>query len=321
MEGSLMDGTISGLDLSQIHSNLKLLSHSSVLLLHKCPRKYELYKLLGGKQEADNHLDFGDVVGRGIQEYLISGSLNKAYMVMFLAWPKALDDEDGQRDKKTFWFALNAIDKFAGYRNSILGRYQLAYFDGKPAAELGFSIDLGDGFYYRGFLDALLVDKMRNELLVLECKTTKNREVHPAMYENSSQGLGYSLISDAISKALGTRMEGQFKVHYCVFKTGEMEWQPMPFTKSHTDRALWIQDMLNDKNRVVEYHKNGYFPMHGETCYDFFRPCPHFGTCKSKYLVDMDEVVEKKDEPSKYAFSYSIEQIIEAQLAKHEANS
>jgi hypothetical protein len=307
-----------GSTLPIIHPNLKLLSHSSVVLLHKCPRKYELYKLLPSAADDDDvHTAWGDIVGQGVQEYLIGRDFDKAAFKMFCAWKKGIDDEDGARDKKTFWFALEAVSRFVGYRNSLLGRYELAYFDGKPAVELGFSIDLGDGFYYRGFLDALLIDKMRKELLVYEGKTTKFQKVHEATYKHSSQSLGYSLVVDAIAEALGANMDSSFKVHYAIYKSGDMEWLPMPFVKSHTDRALWIRNLVNDKARVIEYARNGFFPMHGESCFDFFRPCPHFGTCESKYLVDMDEVKTKVERPEKYTFNYTIEELIEVQLKKH----
>lgn len=300
-----------------IHPNLKLLSHSSDTLLHKCPKKYELYKL-GGKldgEDNDQHLTFGDVVGVGVQDYLLHSSVNSAALTMFMRWHKMLDDEDGVRDKKTFWHCLYALDKFEGLRNSQLSHYELAAFNGKPALELGFSIDLGDGFFYRGFLDALFIDKIRNSLKVYEGKTTKFRNIHAAMFQNSGQGLGYSLVVDAISKQLGMELGSSYDVLYAVYKTGAYEWETFNFSKSHTQRAMWLKNLLRDKQHIAEYAWDDYFPMHGENCFDFFRPCPHFGSCEISSWLQYPKPVLTVDDQSKYQFHFTLEELIDAQLA------
>lgn len=302
-----------------IHPNLKLLSHSSDVLLHKCPRKYELYKLLGrqdGEDENDEHLNFGSVLGSTVQDYLVHGDLQHAIFSAYMAWPKTIDDEAGERNKKTFWHVLFALDKFVDFRRSVLGGYELASFNGRPAVELGFTIDLGDGFFYRGFLDALLIDVARKKLKVFECKSTKFRNIHPAMFGNSGQGLGYSLVVDAITAATGYTVEAAYDVMYPVYKTTALEWEKFEFRKSHTQRATWLMDLLRDKQHVSEYAQGEYFPMHGENCYDFFRPCSHFGVCEmsNKFLIPAGKVKLNVDKPELYTFHFTLEQLIEAQL-------
>lgn len=307
-----------------MHPNLQQLSHSSDVLLHKCPRKYELSKLSprdfqNGNSTGDSHLDFGSVVGIGTQELLVTSSINNAAFAVFKNWNKSLDDEEGIRDRKTFWFALYALDKFQGLQKTALSRYKLLYIDENPAIELGFSIDIGNGFYYRGFLDALLVDTIRNELVVYEGKTTKFRNVHEAIFKHSGQSLGYSLIVDRIARLLEREIGSSYKVIYAVYKSTAMEWELFHFMKNHTERALWIKNILIDKRHVQEYADDDYFPMQGENCFDFFRPCEFFGTCtlSNKYIVgDAEKVEVRVDDPSKYTYNFTLEDIIQTQLEK-----
>lgn len=311
--------------MSPIHPNLKLLSNNSSVLSHKCPRKYELYKLWPPEQstedEDDEHLNFGTVVGLGVQEYLRSSDERASKFYLFMAWNKFLDDAGGERSKKTFWHALHALERFIGFRKTALSKFKLAYFNGQPATELGFSIDCGDGWFYRGFLDALLIDETNNELCVYEGKTTKNKDIHEAVYKHSGQGLGYSLLIDALAKLLGFGSSGSsFKVRYAIYKSFAYDWELLVFNKTFTQRALWIKNIMLDKERITKYAEDGYFPMYGENCYDFFRPCKYFGICEmsNKYLVGENPVV-KVDDESKYPFKFNLMELIEAQLEKQEA--
>lgn len=304
------------------HPNLKQLSNSSKILLHKCPRKYELYKLtnpLPADEIDDRHTKFGSAVGLGTQELMVSGDINAAYLTVFRNWRGYIDDDEGESDKKTFWFALGAIDRFQTFQRSVLSNYRLAILDGKPAIEVGFSIDCGDGFYDRGFIDAVFIDTLRNELIVYEGKTTKFRKVDEASYKNSGQGLGYSIILDIISQQNGIPQGSSYRVIYCVYKTLALEWEPFYFTKSYTSRAMWIKNLLLDKQRVIDYGEDSYFPMYGENCFDFFRQCRWFGTCElsNKSLVGatIPDKIESKD---KYQYHFSLDALIESQLLRHE---
>lgn len=304
-----------------IHPNLKQLSHSSDVTLHRCPRKYELYKLTPSVRsadgEGDEHLDFGSIVGIGVQDILINNSLNQAYMTMFKNWKNVLDSEDGAKSRKTFWHALFAIDKFYLAKKTFLSQYELAYIEGKPTVELGFSIDLGDGFFYRGFIDGVLVNHMRQEIVVLENKTTKSSVVNEAVYKHSGQGLGYSIVLDVIADLLMIALKSSYKVIYLVYKTFACEWEQINFIKNHTERALWMKNILIDKKHIIQYATDGHFPMHGESCYDFFRQCPFFDTCtlNNRFIVgEYEKIEERKEPPEKYQFHFKLEELIESQL-------
>jgi hypothetical protein len=321
-------------DAEDIHPNLKLLSHSSNKELHGCGRKYELYKLLPSSNwlydlhpvadgeelsnlfEQEVHLDFGSLVGIGTQKYLEAGNLNHAKYEAFRHCHVDIEDTDGEKDKKTFWHVLYAIEKFSTFKQMALNQYELVYIDGKPATELGFVIDCGDGFSYRGFLDALLFDRRNQVILPYEGKTTKYRNIHESVYKHSSQALGYSLVLDTVVRLLGLSVQSSFEVLYSIYKSASFEWELMRFEKNFTQRAMWIKNLLMDKALIQFYAQQNYFPMHGEHCYSFFKPCEYFGTCEmsNSTLLGGKDAMIRKDDMSRYQFHFKLEDIIAAQL-------
>ena len=304
-----------------IHPNLKLLSNSSEAILNACPRLFELDRLTPrGPEEADVHTDFGKVVGVGVQDYLVRGDKDQAIIKMFSYWKGELDedaDSDAPAAKKTFWHALYALDKFISFRETALGQYKVVEFNHEPAIELGFIIDCGEGFKYRGKLDALLWSTSASRYSVFDCKTTGSKRTHDAMFKHSGQGLGYSLVVDAIAHAGGFVNDSGYEVIYGLYKTPAYEWEQFRFLKSHTQRALWIKQLLISMKHIAEYAEEGFFPMHGESCYRFYKPCKFFDLCEmsnTNLVGDSPEV--KVDKEEDYPFKFSLDEIIEAQLAK-----
>lgn len=302
------------------HLNLKRLSHSSRELLHSCPRKYFLYKMMTNRivrgvleQEDNEHLRFGSVVGLGVQEYFKTKDLDKCYWAMFNAWDGGLDDESDKR--KTFWHSIYSIDRFTTFYMDNYQHTELLYFDGIPAVELGFSIDCGDGFVYRGFLDALLIDKMAMKLIVYEGKTTGSYQLHSAMYQNSGQALGYKLVIDALMKKLGWEFQSGFTVDYCVYQTKKYEWSILPFPKSHVELALWVKNILMDAQLIEFYSDQEYWPQHGESCYNFSSVCQYFDVCQmsDKFLLGapIEEIAPAPEKEDKYQFKFRLEDLLE----------
>src|SRR6266850_5978282 len=206
---------------------LKLLSHSSNETVERCPRKYELYRLSskGTEKEDNEDLSFGKIVGIGIQSMFMGEHRDKAIWKMFMAWKRDLMDEEGEQKKKTFWWAMYAFEKFLPHYAQLNVHYELVWIQDKPAVELGFRVFCLNDFKVRGFIDLVLRDKRNGKLLVFELKTTRYKDVHPAMYKNSGQALGYSLILDYVSQKLGIALESEFKVLYYVYKTTVCEYE------------------------------------------------------------------------------------------------
>lgn len=304
-----------------IDLRIKQLSYSSLLSLHRCPRKFQLYKLNGkdeGEEDGDSSVTFayGHVVGAGIQDVLEEKSEQEILFNAFKGWHAELFDFI-QKNNKSFWTAVGAIKNFIAMRKAgYLKDYELVYYQGKPAVELSFLIKLPNGFVCRGFVDAVLRHKITGEILVLECKTTGSTRLHPAMYKNSAQAIGYSIVLDALFKELSS-----YKVLYLVYKSTEMEFEQMEFAKSYLQRALWIQELLLDVQTIEMYEACGVYPMHGESCYDYFRQCERFDTCtlSTQYLTSpiTDEQITKiAEENAKYQIQVDVLDLIQAQLEK-----
>lgn len=309
----------------EIDPRLKLLSHSSRTTLHKCPRKYQLYRLASQEvslqeekgREQGVTFAYGTAVGIGVQSVLESKTEDQVYLDTFLSWDVDLLDET-PRQKKSFWSAMFAVQKFLALRaNGFLDAYELVYYKGKPAVELAFQIVLPNGFRYRGFLDAALRHKETGEAMVLECKTSSGT-ANSAMYKNSGQALGYSVVLDVLFPRLSS-----YSVLYLVYETKSMEYKELPFEKSLLQRALWLQELLIDTQQIELYESYKTYPMHGEACFDFFRECEYLSLCTlttanlTKPLTQkvLDKIAKEEE---KYEFTVDFYELVEAQVAKGE---
>jgi len=312
---------------SEIDPRLQLLSHSSRTLLHTCPRKYQLYRLsatetaLADEKEAEQEVTFayGHAVGTGVASTLEGKTEEQVIIDTFLAWNTELLDTN-PRQNKSYWLAQFAVQKFLDMRTQgFLVDYELVWYEGKPATELGFQILLPDGFRYRGFVDAVLQHKINKDIMVLECKTT-SMTAQPALYKNSGQAVGYSVVLDIMFPELSS-----YTVLYLVYESKSYSYKQLPFQKSLLQRALWLQELLIDTQIVSLYESYETYPLHGESCYDFFRDCEYLSLCTlaTKNLTKplTDKLVEKiAVEQEGYEFTVSFEELIAAQIAKATSN-
>lgn len=297
------------------------LSYSSLLQLHACPRKFQLQKLnaevdLDEDMSSSVTFSFGHTVGVGVATLLETNSLDTAIFKAFLEWKPELF-ADNPRQAKSFWLAVLALQKFHDLRETgFLEEWELMYFEGKPAIELSFIILLPNGFKYRGFVDAVLRNKETGEIMVLECKTTSASTVYSAQYKNSAQAVGYSVVLDHLCPDLSS-----YQVLYLPYKTKAREFEPMLFNKSYLSRALWLRELLLDCDTIMMYEEAGIYPMHGESCLDFFRECEYFNLCtlpteRLTSPLNAEEEAALLKEHTTFQFQVPISALIEAQLAK-----
>jgi hypothetical protein len=329
--GDPLDGDLDSSELIEVihleegvtDPRLQLLSHSSRTTLHKCPRKYQLYRLssntvsLADDKETEQGVTFAYGSAVGVASTLENKTSDQIFLDTFLEWDVDLLDEN-PRQKKSFWLALFAVQKFIALReDGFLEEYELVYYNGKPATELSFQVILPNGFAYRGFVDAVLKHKVTGEIMVLECKTSSGT-ANSANFKNSGQALGYSVVLDILFPELSS-----YIVLYLVYETKSMEYKELPFEKSLLQRALWLQELLIDSQVIELYESYKTYPMHGENCFDFFRECEYLSLCTlttenlTKPLTQaiLDKI--EKDADS-YDFSVDFYQLVEAQVAKGE---
>ncbi len=280
--------TPDGVSYRQQVSAINVLSYSTRMTAHGCPRRFLLEKATAANSsdETDN-VDFlyGHAVGGGVQNFAVSHDIRSAVWESFLAWKGDLLLEL-PKSKKSFFHATMAVLQFAGHIGDLLEDWEIATTaDGKPAIELAFRLDLGNGYYYMGHIDAVLWHPERRQFMVLELKTTKFNSVDDAQFKNSDQALGYSLVVDILAGLLNADA-GNYEVLYLVYKTSMLEWERLPFVKSRQQRANWLFQLRMDCSILDMYRENKHFPTHGENCYNFFRQCEFFGICDMKSHVE-----------------------------------
>lgn len=283
------------------------LSYSSLNLLHDCPRKFQLYRLIPrASRESSIHLTYGSVVGIGMQMLFAGASMEEVILEMFMKWDLDLDFSDNKA-RKSFWFAIDAVQRFQIARECTdLVNWEPVVLDGKPAAELGFRIVVGE-YYYRGFIDLVIRNKHTGEIAVLECKTTGANYLNPASYGNSSQGLSYSLPLDQLFPDLSS-----YTVYYLVYMTATNSWEILPFEKHLHQRSKFIRDLICDV-RTIEMYKEVGFPERGSACVSFNRTCTFYGSCGMETSELVPYMEAYADDADKYQFTFNLEDIIERQ--------
>lgn len=308
---------------------IKLLSHSSIETLHSCPRKFEIYRMnYAPKEKGTIDTAFGHAVGVGVQELLMLASpkldevdykedalttygltdYQIAIWKMFLSWEVAID-ETKPKSKKSFHSACLAVEKYQQQLLPLLtDEWELAYFEGKPAVELGFIIKLPNDYYYRGYVDAVLVNKKEKRFRVLELKTTGLNVVDVAQYKNSFQGVGYGVILDKLAASMDYAAD--YYVDYLVYKTVSQEFLTFPFLKTNYQRAKWLSQLLVETETIDLYLQKELFPTHGESCYNFYRQCQYFGICERENSELQIKKVSNLPTDEEFANSWSIDYLL-----------
>ncbi len=297
------------------------LSYSSLLKLHECPRRYQLYKLnTTPDSESDPETKvtfaFGHVVGLGIQLHFCGATEDEIIFTLYQFWSPALF-ESNERQNKSFFLAIAAIQNFITLRKcGFLKEWEVVEYNGNYATELAFVVILPNGYRYRGSVDAVLQNKNDGTVMVLEVKTSSSTNLNPASYKNSSQAIGYSVVLDNLFPGISS-----YQVLYLVYLTRSLKFETLVFNKSYLQRALWIQELLLDCEMISLYDSTGVYPMHGESCVSFFRDCEYLNTCTltTKYLTkeltdeDRDRIAE---EESRYTIEVSILDLIQTQVTR-----
>jgi len=299
-----------------IDYRIRQLSYSSLSTLHSCPRKFQLYRLRTTHRSEESERSnitfaFGHVVGEAIQFALEGKSEQEIILRMFAGWHADLFAHD-PKGKKSFWLAVMALQKFLSLREQgFLNEYDLVYYNGKPACELSFAISFPEGFRMRGFVDAVLRHRESGEILVLECKTTGLTTLNPATYQNSSQAIGYSVVLDNIFPELSS-----YKVLYLVYQTGNQEFTPIPFLKTYLQRAIWIRELLLDIESIKMYEAAELYPMRGESCFSFFRPCEYLQSCTLSTGFLTKPCTPEEEDKTEYQIQLTLSDLLESQLNK-----
>lgn len=306
----------------EIDPRLLRTSYSSDLGLHGCPRKAQL-KALGVQAaiDLDSNLTFafGHVVGDGIQQILLGTPWDQVVLNTLKGWHVEFFAEN-EKQCKSLPEALYCLMQFRSMvADGFLSEYEVAFFNGKPAAELSFRLHLPKT-KFRGYVDLVLKHKITGELVVLELKTTSAKYVRPSSYKNSAQAIGYSVVLDKIEPG-----NTSYGVIYLCYLTTRRIFETFEFPKTYHQRALWLRDRLWDEgirtNLIASEGNYGIWPMHGEHCNSFGRDCEFMDSCQLQTERLMEPLKEKhfKDLSRdtglevEYQFEITLGELIEAQ--------
>jgi PD-(D/E)XK nuclease superfamily len=263
-------------DYHQLKRYQNVTSYSLLLELHSCPRKLQLARHNAGKQENPlENIDFafGHAVGAGVQSLFQTGNLQTALFNSFMAWNIPFDARIA-KSKKSIWEAAIAVEKFLPVIVESLEEWELVYVGDKPGIELSFSVDCNNGYKHYGHIDVVLKNKVTGEVAVIELKTTGLKYAEEAVYANSSQAIGYSIILDTLFPGISS-----YEVFHFIYSSTDREWTAMPFTKTTSHKSEWIKDLLLDHAMLDKYEELQFYPKRGESCYNYFRRCEFFGSC------------------------------------------
>jgi len=125
-----------------------------------------------------------------VQSIFLGKGVRETFFDMFLAWDMPLDAAHPKGNPKSFVDAVIAIDKFRIIKDTIFLGWEVAFFNNKPAIELGMLIDLETGHYYVGHADIILWHPRENRTEFLKIKLPGFNNLHEAMYKNSDQATG-----------------------------------------------------------------------------------------------------------------------------------
>lgn len=304
-------------------ARLKHLSYSGIETFRRCPRKFELQKLLQEELVNEKNPDFafGHSLGAALQKYLVTRSRDAAILEAFKFWDIALD-EDKPSAYKSFPHVILGLNNFINEMAHEYDDWEVASFpylnketriiEERKATELSFVIELPLGYLYRGYLDAVLVNKNTGTYRVLELKTTGARYVNEAMYKNSFQGVGYAVVLDKIAE-FGY---SDYAVNYLVYATGLQKYESLPFIKLRKDRISWLQDLLLTIEQLELYKRSKRYPLYGSACYAFGKVCPFFETCTyatDSILKGATIINEETTNLDSFDFKFKFEDLVSMQ--------
>lgn len=287
------------------------LSHSSLETLHTCERKWQQEKLLvnDNDREETEHTVFGRAFGTGVASYLVTQDADQALWNAWMAYYPELES-----DKKSMTRCMLALIKSFGELDSILMEYEVAEFEGKPAVELSFRLDISPKYYFVGHIDVVLRHRITGINYVMDAKHTGLQLFDLApMYQNSGQCLGYSI---ALDRIVGEKLSS-YGVLYFVAQLGKtfdsIKVQTLPFDKTLLDRLKWFLTLGLDVKKLEMMEELNVYPMRGHSCLRFNKPCKFFGTCGLHAL----DIPKKREEDNKvYDFHYDLQELITDHLQR-----
>ena len=89
----------------------------------------------------------------------------------------------------------------------------------------------------------------------------------------------------------------------------------------NSKRARWIQELVLDAELIGKYDEMDMYPMHGESCYSYFRECAYMNLCQMETSRLTQEITPEErqsieDKNSTYQINITLADLIQSQLRK-----
>lgn len=292
------------------------LSHSTMQLLRSCERKFQKTKLLRttAPREESPALSFGKAYGAGVQHYLVlrsagyaqRESLDAALYVAWLSYFPSLEDDRRFQER-----VVELLLKSMPFLEARLEEYEVAIFNGKPASELSFKLEINDRYYYVGYVDLVMRHRTNGRYIVVDIKSTSlNAQDLRPYYRNSDQGIGYSIVLDAI---VGSNLSS-FDVGYWVTQLSNAKsglWDAtmhdLTFPYTLKDRFDWFLKLYLDVNYMQGLESLTAYPKRGNACMNFNRVCNFYSECNE---VALDQPQVYHPDTIDYDFNFNLPDLL-----------
>ena len=262
-------------------------------LYEGCKRKYEFTKLFQHPTARDENVpgETGKALHAGYQNYLINKDREKAIEAMMFEYPIHMCSDMGDfRSLEACYATMNTmIDSGAFLEYDIASVHCL---DGvtRPAIEVAFKItiknfSLSDDrdvpVTFVGFVDAILYDKVLDEYLVVDIKTTRDNLVDKTnIYRYDNQCIPYALVLERVlNREIHALNCKYFSVYLDLMKSYSKVYS---FTRSRADVEDWARGLLVKLHEIKQFYNMGWFPRNAKSCITFKRACHFIDICASR---------------------------------------
>lgn len=132
------------------------LSHSTLKILNVCERKFQLDRILSGEKIKEDWpaTVLGKAWGIGVATYFVTQDQDKALFDLWMAYSPRLEDEI-----RTQEVAANMLIASFSLIDTLLQDWTVISFQGKPAVELSFRLNLDSSYYFVGYVDIVQIGR------------------------------------------------------------------------------------------------------------------------------------------------------------------
>jgi hypothetical protein len=268
-----------------------VLSHSSRESFRSCARKLEFRQFYGdhrGREDDNFAGNVGNALHRGLAKWLTTYDETKTIMEVLLHFP--LDDEytKAYNDDRGIEACVATME--ALMHSGILLTYEIAKIkltDGMvvDCIEVPFAIQITGApldipVWFVGFIDCILYDRIHDRYIVVDLKTTRQRNNDMFVrFEWDEQVIPYGIV---LEHALGRSIEELDVSYFSVFidlKDPKPTMFPVKKTQEHIHD--WHRGLCDDIERIAKYYKQAWFPRvtGGSTCLSWNRRCQFYDEC------------------------------------------